>query len=77
LNEYLGQEVVASNAVRKTLAVVVADQIQSFSPIEADSKILLMGPATPKKTRLGQMLARFLKLPFATVDAARPANVDS
>src|SRR2546428_10066321 len=76
IKKILDDYVVGQNQAKKTLAVAVYNhykRIYSPSPpgaVELEkSNILLIGPTGTGKTLLARTLARFLKVPFAIVDA--------
>jgi ATP-dependent Clp protease ATP-binding subunit ClpX len=76
IKRILDDYVVGQNLAKKTLAVAVYNhykRIYSPSPpggVELEkSNILLIGPTGTGKTLLARTLARFLKVPFAIVDA--------
>src|SRR5512136_177443 len=76
IKKILDDYVVGQNQAKKTLAVAVYNhykRIYSPSPpggVELEkSNILLIGPTGVGKTLLARTLARFLKVPFAIVDA--------
>jgi len=76
IKKILDDYVVGQDRAKKTLAVSVYNhykriyQQQPGSDIELEkSNILLIGPTGTGKTLLARTLARFLKVPFAIVDA--------
>src|SRR5206468_2837154 len=76
IKRMLDDYVVGQNRAKKTLAVAVYNhykRIYQQSPagdVELEkSNILLIGPTGTGKTLLARTLARFLKVPFAIVDA--------
>jgi len=76
IKRMLDEYVVGQNRAKKTLAVAVYNhykRIYQQSPagdVELEkSNILLIGPTGTGKTLLARTLARFLKVPFAIVDA--------
>jgi ATP-dependent Clp protease ATP-binding subunit ClpX len=76
IKKILDDYVVAQNQAKKTLAVAVYNHYKriysqpSSSEVELEkSNILLIGPTGTGKTLLARTLARFLKVPFAIVDA--------
>jgi ATP-dependent Clp protease ATP-binding subunit ClpX len=76
IKKILDDYVVGQDKAKKTLAVSVYNhykriyQQQPGSDIELEkSNILLIGPTGTGKTLLARTLARFLKVPFAIVDA--------
>jgi ATP-dependent Clp protease ATP-binding subunit ClpX len=76
IKKILDDYVVGQDKAKKTLAVSVYNhytriyQQQPGSEIELEkSNILLIGPTGTGKTLLARTLARFLKVPFAIVDA--------
>src|SRR6058998_1680847 len=76
IKKILDDYVVGQNPAKKTLAVAVYNHYKRiYSPtppgaVELEkSNILLIGPTGTGKTLLARTLARFLKVPFAIVDA--------
>src|SRR5881296_4282470 len=76
IKRILDDYVVGQNQAKKTLAVAVYNHYKRiYSPttpgsVELEkSNILLIGPTGTGKTLLARTLARFLKVPFAIVDA--------
>jgi ATP-dependent Clp protease ATP-binding subunit ClpX len=73
---FLDQYVVGQDAAKRVLSVAVYNHYKrifherSANEVELDkSNILLLGPTGTGKTLLAQTLARYLKVPFAIVDA--------
>src|SRR5258706_11384136 len=78
IKRILDDYVVGQNQAKKTLAVAVYNHYKriyapaSHGDVEIEkSNILLIGPTRTGKTLLARTLARFLKVPFAIVDATR------
>jgi ATP-dependent Clp protease ATP-binding subunit ClpX len=76
IKRMLDDYVVGQNRAKKTLAVAVYNHYKRIyqqspaSDVELEkSNILLIGPTGTGKTLLARTLARFLKVPFAIVDA--------
>jgi ATP-dependent Clp protease ATP-binding subunit ClpX len=76
IKRMLDEYVVAQNRAKKTLAVAVYNHYKRiYSPpqhgdVELEkSNIVLIGPTGVGKTLLARTLARFLRVPFAIVDA--------
>ena len=76
IKRILDDYVVGQDRAKKTLAVAVYNHYKRIyqSPASTDvelekSNILLIGPTGTGKTLLARTLARFLKVPFAIVDA--------
>ncbi|WP_435103933.1 ATP-dependent Clp protease ATP-binding subunit ClpX [Arhodomonas sp. AD133] len=82
IHDFLDQYVIGQTETKRSLAVAVYNHYKRLtlrpSPGEPEirkSNVLLIGPSGAGKTLLAETLARFLEVPFASVDATSLTEV--